>query len=165
MPLLIVGLAGFFVLIAALRFSNFGIGAKTPRILGMMLTGGAAIFFAVTERWLPAVFFAGICWTIYTGGRALPRDWMDPTARDASGNDEPPPQRRSGADRTPRRGKLAMSRDEALKVLGLAPGAGDDDIRAAYRRLMQQNHPDKGGSDYLASKINQAKDVLLADDR
>lgn len=54
----------------------------------------------------------------------------------------------------------AMSRDEAYAVLGLAPGAGEDDIRAAYRKLILQNHPDRGGSEYLAAKINQARDVL-----
>ena len=54
-----------------------------------------------------------------------------------------------------------MLRAEALSVLGLQEGANADDIRAAHRRLIQQTHPDKGGSDYLAAKINQAKDVLL----
>ena len=55
----------------------------------------------------------------------------------------------------------AMSRAEALAVLGLREGATEDDIRAAHRRLMKEFHPDRGGSDYLATKINQAKDVLL----
>ena len=56
-----------------------------------------------------------------------------------------------------------MPREEAFAVLGLKPGASSTDIRTAHRRLMKEFHPDKGGSDYLAAKINQAKDVLLQD--
>jgi len=54
-----------------------------------------------------------------------------------------------------------MSRQEALDVLGLAEGACEEDIKDAHHRLMSGLHPDHGGSTYLASKINQAKDVLL----
>ncbi|MBT4520817.1 MAG: molecular chaperone DnaJ [Halieaceae bacterium] len=54
----------------------------------------------------------------------------------------------------------AMSRKEALLVLGLGENASTEDIVSAHRKLMQKLHPDRGGNDYLAAKINQAKDLL-----
>ena len=55
----------------------------------------------------------------------------------------------------------AMTRAEALQVLGLRDPATPAEIRAAWVRLMQAAHPDRGGSGWLAAQINQARDTLL----
>lgn len=55
-----------------------------------------------------------------------------------------------------------MSPNEAYSILGLQPGSSAADIRKAHRRMMKKFHPDHGGSEYLARKINQARDILLA---
>lgn len=68
-----------------------------------------------------------------------------------------------GTDKARQSNSGTMSHDEALAVLGLKAGAANDDIKNAHRRLMKDFHPDRGGSDYLAAKINQAKDILLQD--
>lgn len=75
--------------------------------------------------------------------RRFDTGWEDPTP---------------GADATAGSGEMSIS--EALDVLGLEEGATQKDVITAHRRLMQKLHPDRGGSTYLAAKLNQAKDVL-----
>lgn len=77
---------------------------------------------------------------------ALLGAWMDRAGR---ARPEPPPA-----------GDRPMSEAEAYRVLGLAPGASLDEVRAAYRRLMKRVHPDLGGSGALASLLNEARRVL-----
>jgi DnaJ domain len=100
------------------------------------------------------ITFHGLC--KQAGDQSLPlyEAWLDraqPEWRAAWG----------GGARSSTTGGGAMTREEAYAVLGLKSGATPDDIKTAHKRLMKDFHPDKGGSDYLAAKINAAKDVLL----
>lgn len=94
------------------------------------------------------------------GDQSLPllEAWLDrtkPSWREAWGGQQ--------GERKAQAPSGKMSEEEAFAVLGLKPGAKSEEIRLAHRRLMKEFHPDKGGSDYLASKINQAKERLLQD--
>jgi len=80
---------------------------------------------------------------------ALLEAWLDRAHPDLRA--EPAAEPRSGA----------MTRAEALEILGLAEGADEDAIRASHRRLMRSAHPDQGGSAWLAARINAARDFLL----
>lgn len=90
--------------------------------------------------------------------RSRGSDWRDRRRhygrQDGDGGDE------TGGRRS-QASQGGMSREEALQILGLETGADEAAIKAAHRRLMKRVHPDQGGSGYFASKLNEAKDVLL----
>lgn len=54
-----------------------------------------------------------------------------------------------------------MTKKQAFKILDIAENASKEEIEEAYKRLMKKNHPDVGGSEYFASQLNEAKDLLL----
>ncbi len=59
------------------------------------------------------------------------------------------------------RPNVNMTSEEAYKILGIDEPATKEEIIEAHRKLIQKIHPDRGGNDYLAAQINQAKDYLL----
>ncbi|KAB2849876.1 MAG: DnaJ domain-containing protein [Hyphomicrobiaceae bacterium] len=78
--------------------------------------------------------------------------WRERTTADSGREDAGPETASKGT---------AMTRADAFRILGLEPGASDEDIRRAWRELMKRNHPDQGGSAYIAAQINAAKELLL----
>ena len=81
----------------------------------------------------------------------LQPDWRDEMAGERAGS----------TGHQPGASSPDVTVEEAWAILGLAPGADAEAIKAAHHRLMKQMHPDHGGTDYLATKINRARDVLL----
>ncbi len=122
------------------------------------LIGAVAVFFLVSGRfaWALAtlpVFIPRLLRVIAAARMA--RDF----SRRATGNSGGGEKSSFNSGRSG--GSGSMSREEALGVLGLKDSASREEIKKAYHRLMAGLHPDHGGSDYLAAKINQAKDVLI----
>ncbi len=83
-------------------------------------------------------------------------DRRDPGWRAARFEEESSTRQRAGSG-----GETFMDERTALAVLGLRQGATAEEIKAAHRRLMAKLHPDHGGSNYLATQINRAKETLL----
>jgi hypothetical protein len=154
-------LLGLVALLIILWFMHKYVQANPRGMAWLLQKGGgvatlvAAVFLAVRGQFVAALPLALMGFGLL--------GWM-PLAvgnsdRGGAGRGEHP---QGGADtrqRTASRGK--MTEEEAYQVLGLQPGASAEDIGQAYRALMKKLHPDQGGTTYLATRINEAKDVLL----
>ncbi len=92
--------------------------------------------------------------------RALLAAYLD--RRDASWREHAQADTAAGRG-SPSRGP--MTHEEAYQILGLEPGAKTEDIVSAHRTLMKRLHPDLGGTNYLAARVNEAKDTLLRQHR
>lgn len=69
--------------------------------------------------------------------------------------------KRQNSGATDRPSESTMSLEEARQILEVSEGASKDEIQIAYKKQIQKVHPDKGGSAYFASKLNEARDRLL----
>ncbi len=157
----------FLILAVIIYFYYRKLRKKSPELItkysrnGLLLTvGGVFILLAATGHLNG--FFALIGVLIAFLLRAIPVLLnYAPTLHKLWQNFSTGNTRSTGSYQKPTSTQGSMSAEEALDVLGLKPNASEADIIAAHRKLMQKIHPDRGGSDYLAAKINLAKKVLL----
>ena len=134
-------LAGIYLgTIAFIRWLD-GVNPKKLK-QGARWTAGAAAAVAVLVLILTGRSGVAIGLATATAPFFLPRRWnAGPDAPNASSQPPKPP---SGG----------MSREEACAILGIEPDASAADVRAAHKRLIKACHPDHGGTDALAAKVN-----------
>ncbi|MBX7199832.1 MAG: DnaJ domain-containing protein [Rhodospirillaceae bacterium] len=150
--MIVAVLFGLMALIVVLSLARWYASADVKNLkrtlawLGIGLLALAAGFLAVTGRMGAA--FAALAGLAVWAGRIINLVQMGRQFGGVFGSGRAPPE-------------PAMSEEEALRILGLARGATPEEIKAAHRRIIEQIHPDRGGSDYLAAKVNHAKDFLL----
>ena len=138
MPLLVA----LLILGATLYFQGWTPKAELKRLSGWIgKSGGVLIVFAAAmfvTRNVGIAIMAAVAYSIVTNSGAF----------------------RLGTESSKPKAGGAMAIEEAYSVLGLKPGASLEDVLNSYRMLMKKNHPDQGGSTYIASKLNEAKDLL-----
>lgn len=129
----------------------------------VLLLGVVCALLVVTGRLhILGAIFAALVPFFYRGWRAF-QLWMlwrriRNAGPGAGGNDEAAGGRERQSQR-PASGRMTL--EEARDILNVAADAGRDEIIRAHRRLIQKVHPDRGGSDALAARVNEAKEVLL----
>jgi len=157
MPWLILGALTLFLFLGGLRaFERASITTIKSLLAWIAALGGItlALLLILTGREGIALgalaMFGPLIWQRWQAYRASLGTQQNQQQQSRSSNQPPP-----------RRTAAGMSVDEAFQVLGLRPGATDEEIRSAHHRLMRTAHPDSGGSDWLATRINLARDILL----
>ncbi len=142
----------FYLLLGGGLLALYFLGAsrKTPLVKRRewrVVTGAAAlacftaaVFVSVRGGWGSGIVLAVLGLGLAASAR---KDALGPARRSVKSTDE-------------------MNADEARRILGVGPDATRADIKAAYTRLMQAVHPDKGGTAGLAAQLNAARDRLLS---
>jgi len=138
-----VGAAGWLLFRAGKGARPGGEKRNVTILKGVVFLGLAAALFAA-KLW-PLAFMV----LVAAGGITAIETWRERAikADEAGTRMAPAPRAQMGAD-------------EAASVLGVGLDADAEAIKAAHKKLISQLHPDKGGTDYLAAKINEARDVL-----
>lgn len=158
LALLLIAIA--FYLLRMFKKASHATVAKFVRILMFSLTGLIFMYMGATGRLNGLFALIGLLVAFVI--RSLPsiiryapflhRLWQEFTATKHHSSGW------QGNNASPKGG---MTKAEAYEILGLKPDASKEEIIATHRKLMQKIHPDHGGSDYLAAKINLAKKILI----
>lgn len=144
---LLLGAVVLFVLLGGMRaFERASVTSIKALFAWIAALGGLSLALMLILTGRGGVALGAL--TLF--GPLLYQRWQAARGRRIGGLGSKPPPR-----------SATMSRAEAYEVLGLHPGASQTDIKEAHRRLMRGAHPDAGGSDWLAARINQARDILL----
>ena len=138
-------------------FLEMELDHDTGAMRGVILTGPRE---GTQLETLDVETLVGLLGEIDDESRALLAAYLD--RRDAGWREHAQADAAAGRG-SPSRGP--MTHQEAYQVLGLEPGASTEDIVGAHRTLMKRLHPDLGGSNYLAARVNEAKDTLLRNAR
>lgn len=156
--IILVLLVAFFLLRRFLKTSP-AVLARYLRIVFFSCLGILLVFLVATGRlnWLFALvglfaaFLSRLFPILIRYSPVLQRLWYLYLAK----------RQREPGKRNYTENKATMSIQEAYEILGLDNGASEQEIIQAHKRLIQKVHPDRGGSDYLAARINLAKKTLL----
>lgn len=163
MPWLLLGIAALALLWAIGRW-GINTSPRNLRWTGLAVLAFlclvAAVFLALRGQLGGAAAFATGAMALYGRYRWI-KGIIDRIRSAGSSAGYGGANRGSSSNGSRARNASVASEDEALSVLGLKPGADRQAVLEAHKRLMRLVHPDRGGTDYLAAKINQARDILL----
>ncbi len=140
-------LFAFGIALGVFGLYRFFVNAQPKQIVSLFLSAffviicGALIFLSITGRLPAALALLGSVWPLALVFWRTKQKPVHPRPAAASSS--------------------AMTRAEAFAVLGLKDDSTSDEIREAHRTLIAKIHPDQQGSDWLAARVNQARDILL----
>ncbi|MCF8474579.1 MAG: hypothetical protein K9G26_07775 [Emcibacter sp.] len=152
MPYIIIIIGFVFLLYAISRLMKQSHSAKINKIFRYgfaVILGLLAYFFLIMAKNIPIGAILGIL-SFFSAQGGLWKILMNNS--DGAGNNK---------KETSVNHKNAMTREEALEILGLSGHPSKSEIKEAHHKMMLKLHPDQGGSDYFASKLNQARDMLI----